>query len=97
MIGHFCRTCGNEVEESCAAHPEAGVESVRVQPPLDDKRYIFLCDRCGDTAQGDPAELVDATYLVDDPWTATSNLCPACAQEDDAMHVPGSWLLGWSA
>ena len=57
--------------------------------------YSLSCDRCGDTAAGTPETLVDAAYLIDDPYTATGNLCPACALADDANHIPDSWLLSW--
>lgn len=30
MIQHFCSECGNEVSEFCASHPNAAVDSVKV-------------------------------------------------------------------
>ena len=57
----------------------------------------LCCDRCDDVASGVPAELVAPEYMIDDPSTATGNLCPACAADDDPHHISGSWLLSWNA
>lgn len=54
------------------------------------------CARCGATAQGKIADLVDEAYLVDDPARATGALCPQCAADDDPHHIQASWLLSWS-
>lgn len=93
MILHVCDTCDTEIDgDCCAEHPDATISSVLVPA---EQGYTLCCDRCGDTAAGEPEELIDEGYLVDDPYQATGNLCPTCAQDDDPAHIQGSWLLSW--
>ena len=74
------------------------------QPAIPERRQAqrmpeeihFRCDRCLAEQGGYPIEaLINHAYLVEDPQTATGALCPACAKDDDAHHIPGSWLLTW--
>jgi hypothetical protein len=67
-------------------------EPIEQEAPL---AYRLCCDRCGDVAEGVPTTLVADAYLIDDPYKATGNLCPACALEEDPHHIRGSWLLTW--
>lgn len=98
-IFHCCHVCDTEIPDGsawCPDHPDAVISSVYAPVDgIDTPGYSLLCDRCGDTTAGDPAALIDVTYLIDDPYAATGNLCPACASDDDPHHIPGSWLLLW--
>ena len=92
---YVCDQCDTEIDgEYCATHPNATVSSVWVH---DEIGYILCCDRCGDTASGEPEKLVDPKYLGNDPYLATGNLCPSCARKEDPAHRRGKWALSWDA
>lgn len=90
-ILHVCDICDVAVDEFCAEHPKSSISSIVIA----DDDYRLCCDRCGDTAAGEPEDFIDAAYLIDDPYAATGALCPACATDDDPQHIVGSWILSW--
>jgi hypothetical protein len=67
IIQHFCRECGKQVDDFCAEHPHATVESVPVEADPND---TLIQTRIRETARAYAREF--DTLILDSEWSGTA-------------------------